>query len=101
MHRSLPITLLGILATAAFSPVAAQDIRPLRDDRAMHCYDFWEGTWYQLVDGQVDTTRTVFYVERDVHPAAFVERWRLVIDSATTLRATAIRAWDKTTRRWW
>jgi hypothetical protein len=100
MRYSLWLTLLGILTTAVAIPVRAQDTRALGDDPAMRYYDFWEGTWHQLVGGRVDTTRTAFYVRRDVHPAAFVERWRLVIDSTTTLHATALRAWDKTTRRW-
>jgi len=63
-------------------------------------YDFWPGTWYRIVDGVVDTTSTRFRVGRGVHPAAFEEKWRLVIDSATTITARASRAWDSASERW-
>lgn len=96
-HR---LSFLALLTVATGAPLPAQDSGALGDDPAMHYYDFWEGTWHQVIDGEADTTGTVFHVERDVHPAAFIERWRLVIDSTTTLHATALRAWDKTTRRW-
>lgn len=65
-----------------------------------HYYDFWPGTWYRVVDGVVDTASTRFRVERGVHPAAFEEKWRLVIDAATTITARAFRAWDSASGRW-
>lgn len=64
-----------------------------------HYFDFWEGEWQQVVDGRRDASRSWFRIRRDVHPAAFLEDWRLVIDGTTT-RATALRAWDKTAHRW-
>ena len=62
-------------------------------------YDFWPGTWVEVVDGRVDTSATTFTVRRSVHPAAFVENWRLVYDGAAH-RSTALRAWDQVAGRW-
>jgi hypothetical protein len=63
-------------------------------------FDFWEGAWYKFADGKIDTAGTYFKVTRDIHAAAFQEKWRLVIDSTTTLYATALRAWDKRDSKW-
>lgn len=78
---------------------AAQDLQRLSENLDTRYFNFWEGTWYQLIDGRVDTTGTIFRVRRDVHRAAFVEDWRLAIGQ-TRLRATALRAWDRTAGRW-
>ena len=51
-------------------------------------------------DGVADTAGTRFEVTPSVHPAAFEERWRLVLDDGQELRSTALRAWDKTAGRW-
>lgn len=93
--RLLALCALWAVAGAA----SAQDLEPLRETRDTRYFDFWEGTWYQVADGRVDTTRTVFRVRRSVHPAAFIEDWRLAIDTVV-MRATALRAWDKTSGRW-
>lgn len=47
-----------------------------------------------------DTAGTQFEVVPSVHPAAFEERWRLVLDDGQVLNSTALRAWDKTAERW-
>ncbi len=78
----------------------AQDIKPLEENAETKYYDFWTGTWYKTVNGKVDTASTYFQVVRSVHPASYLENWRMVIDSVTTLRAVALRAWDKTNNRW-
>jgi hypothetical protein len=95
-HALLVLFFVGLRLCAG----VAQDIRPLVDEPALHYFDFWEGTWYRVVDGQVDTTATRFIVTRGVHPGAWEERWRQRLDSATVLHATGLRAWDKTSRRW-
>lgn len=100
----MPMCRFGLIALASLAlglPTArAQNTRPLEADPGSRYYDFWPGTWFQVVNGAVDTTRTAFRVEVDVHRAAFVERWRLVIPPADTLHATALRAWDVTEDRW-
>jgi hypothetical protein len=92
---------LWLLVTLAGLPgvTTAQDLQPLRKGPDTRYFDFWEGTWCLLVDGRLDTTRNVFRVQRGPHPAAFLEDWRLVIDTVT-VRALALRAWDKTAGRW-
>lgn len=92
-----------ILLETSISPPKSAEVRSpvidsLRDDSRY--YDFWPGTWYRIVDGVVDTTSTRFRVEPGVHPAAFEEHWRLVIDSETTITARAFRAWDSASERW-
>jgi len=84
------------LAVLAFG----QDSKPLIENAETHYYDFWPGAWYRVVDGKMDTSSTRFIVTRSVHPAAYKEEWRMVIDSTTTVYATALRAWDKTNSRW-
>lgn len=93
---------IGMASSLAVSvrAVRAQDTRPLELTAETRYYDFWAGTWHEVVNGRVDTSATRFVVTRAVHPAAYLEEWRMVIDSATTLRAVALRAWDKTTSRW-
>jgi len=97
--------LCNVLATLLIvfdlsAPAFGQDIKPLIENAETHYFDFWPGTWYRVVNGKMDTTSTYFNVSRGVHPAAYEEEWRMVIDSTTTLRATALRAWDKTNSRW-
>jgi predicted enzyme related to lactoylglutathione lyase len=93
--RSIAILCIG-LPISGFG----QDTKPLTENAETHYYDFWPGTWYRIVNGKMDKASTRFKVSRSVHPAAFEEEWRMVIDSTTTMRATALRAWDKTNSRW-
>lgn len=88
------------LATLLGSVVAAQDTHPLVDERELHYFDFWSGTWNRVIDGRVDTSATRFVVTRGLHAGAWEERWRQRLDSTTVLHARAFRTWDKTTRRW-
>lgn len=90
---------LALLALAAAAPLAAQTTAPFADTPEAHYFDFWPGTWVEVVDGVPDTSATRFVVRRSVHPAAFEERWRLVFDGRA-LHATALRAWDRTAERW-
>jgi hypothetical protein len=78
----------------------AQDVirRPFPADARW--YDFWEGTWYRVVNGRPDSTSTRFVVRRGVHDASWEEDWRMVLDSATVVHAHAIRSWDATRDRW-
>jgi hypothetical protein len=92
--------LIGMLCIGLPTSGFGQDTKPLTENSETHYYDFWPGTWYRVVNGKMDTTSTCFKVSRSVHPAAFEEEWRMVIDSTTTMRATALRAWDKTNARW-
>jgi hypothetical protein len=94
------IAVLGFIAAIAGDSVRSQDLQPLDGHPSSHYFDFWEGTWHQLVNGRVDPSRTTFRVRRGIHRAAFVEEWQLVIDSASSMQATALRAWDKTAQRW-
>jgi hypothetical protein len=94
------IAVLGFIGTIGGDSVQAQDVQPLDDHPSSHYFDFWEGTWHQVVDGHADSNRTTFQVHRGVHRAAFIENWHLVIDSETSSQASALRAWDKTAQRW-
>ena len=78
----------------------AQDIKPLVQSEDTHYFDFWVGTWYVEENGKIDTAGTRFVVRRSVHPAAYVEEWRMDLNSNSTLTATALRGWDKTNNRW-
>lgn len=71
----------------------------MSDNPDAHYFDFWPGTWVEVVDGRPDTSATMFRVRRSVHPAAFEEHWRLVYDGEPH-ESTALRAWDQTTNRW-
>lgn len=82
------------------SLTVGQDIKPLIQSEDTHYYDFWVGTWYVEEEGRVDTAGTKFIVRQSVHPVAFAEEWRMVIGSDSPMNATAIRAWDKTNKRW-
>jgi hypothetical protein len=90
--------LLLILSICNF--IKAQDTKPFVPEGEAKYYDFWEGTWHKVINDKADTTSTRFIVTRNIHGAAWYEEWRMPIDSATTLRATALRAWDKTNNRW-
>jgi len=78
----------------------AQEViqRPFPADASW--FDFWEGTWYRVVDGRPDSTSTRFIVRRGVHPSSWEEDWRMRLDSVTVVNAHAIRSWDATRGRW-
>jgi hypothetical protein len=88
-----------MLLVASFKAVA-QDVKPFIPPPDAKYYDFWPGTWYRIVNDKVDTNSTRFIVTQNIHSAAWYEEWRMSIDSVTTLKATALRAWDKTNNRW-
>lgn len=81
------------------SGAAAQDAPAARGSEDSRYYDFWPGTWVEVVDGYPDTTATRFTVRRGVHAAAFEEEWRLFYDGAEH-RSRAFRAWDDALDRW-
>lgn len=91
--------LAGALLVAHAGAAAAQTDAPFVASEATRYYDFWPGTWAEVVDGEPDTTRTTFRVRRVVHPAAYEEAWKLVYDGAAH-HSTAIRAWDQVSERW-
>ncbi len=69
----------------------AQDKAKLDDSSY---YDFWEGDWYQVVDGVVrDKPR--FIVRRGMYASAFEESWQM-----EGYKAKAWRAWDTRTQQW-
>jgi hypothetical protein len=96
----MKLLMLLIFIFCASIPVLAQDTKPFVAEGDAKYYDFWEGTWYKIVNDKPDTAATRFKVSHNVHAAAWYEEWRMVIDSATTMKATALRAWDKTNNRW-
>jgi hypothetical protein len=78
----------------------AQDVirKPFPSDASY--FDFWEGTWYRVVNGRPDTTATRFIVRRGVHQSSWEEDWRMRLDSVTVINARGIRSWDATRGRW-
>ncbi|MFW6078372.1 MAG: hypothetical protein ACODAE_02045 [Gemmatimonadota bacterium] len=86
----------GLVAAAA---VSGQTDAPMPDSPEARYFDFWPGTWVEVVDGAPDTAATTFTVTRGVHRSAFEERWKLVYDGAAH-RSTALRAWDRVNERW-
>ena len=78
----------------------AQDVIRKPFPAEANYFDFWEGTWYRVVDGRPDTTATRFIVRRGVHPASWEEDWRMRLDSVTVVHARGIRSWDATRGRW-
>lgn len=88
---------LALIGQVAVARAQVEDSTSGSEDQRY--YDFWPGTWYRVVDGAIDTTGTRFNVRR-VYDAAFEETWRLVVDSTTTIAARALRAWDRSERRW-
>ncbi len=103
LHRihlgtGLSVGLVG--AVLLMAPVVrAQTDAAFVESDDTHYYDFWPGTWVEIVDGVVDTTAASFTVRRILHAAAFEEDWRLVYDGKAH-RSTALRAWDQVTNRW-
>lgn len=97
-HR-LCLAVCGLALLWQTPLVQAQTDAAMTESEDTHYYDFWPGTWAEVVDGKADTSATVFRVRRSVHPAAFEENWRQVYDGGT-YRATALRAWDQVNKRW-
>ncbi len=62
-------------------------------------YDFWPGTWIEIVDGKVDSSATRFVVKRSVSPASFEEEWTQVYDGVAH-KSVALRSWDQVNNRW-
>jgi hypothetical protein len=89
-----------LAAVLVLAPVAAAqtDSGYMQSDDT-HYYDFWPGTWIEVIDGVPDTTASRFEVKRSVNPSAFEERWRLVYDGESH-ESVAIRSWDQTNNRW-
>jgi len=93
------IFLVIIFSYCVFS-LKAQDVNAFSPEGDAKYYNFWEGTWYQVINNKADTSSSRFIVSKTVHPAGWYEKWRMVIDAKTTWTAEAIRAWDKTNNRW-
>ncbi len=89
--------MIGILTMP--SAVGAQAGEPTSGSEEARYFDFWPGTWVEVVDGHPDPSATTFTVCRSVHPAAFEERWKLVYEGAAH-HSTALRAWDEANDRW-
>lgn len=92
-------TLLGLALLCQVSLALAQTDAAMTESEEIRYYDFWPGTWVEVVDGRPDTSATRFTVRRGVHPAAFEEEWRLVYDGAAH-HSVALRAWDQVANRW-
>jgi hypothetical protein len=89
--------LVMIAACTIAMPASGQGTAPSSPEARY--YDFFPGAWYELKDGVRDTVPT-FTIRRGVHPAAFDEAWRLVIDSGRVSRSTGVRAWDQLSGKW-
>jgi hypothetical protein len=87
------------LALMVQCAVAQTDAAPPSSPEMMY-FDFWPGTWAQIVDGRADPKASSFRVTRSIHAAAFEEEWRQVDDQRGVRLARAIRAWDQVTNRW-
>jgi hypothetical protein len=77
----------------------AQTDAAMEESEDTHYYDFWPGTWVEVVDGVVDTSATIFTVRRSVSAASYEEDWRLVYDGESH-ESKALRAWDQVNERW-
>ena len=95
--RRPPRLLLVVLAAVCLSAVPA--VGQEHESPEARYFDFWPGTWVEVVDGDPDPTATTFTVRRSVHESAFEERWKLVYEG-TEHHSVAVRAWDPTTGRW-
>ncbi|MDX1643634.1 MAG: hypothetical protein R3244_04665 [Thermoanaerobaculia bacterium] len=72
----------------------AQDDSNQRAPAAISYYDFWPGTWHQVVDEVVEEEPR-FEVQRGLHPNSFEELWHM-----DGYEAKAWRVWDETAERW-
>ncbi|NNM34421.1 MAG: hypothetical protein HKO53_15190 [Gemmatimonadetes bacterium] len=97
IRASLTLCALALLWQ---TPAAqAQTDAAMIESEDTHYYDFWPGTWVEVIDGRADTLATTFTVRRSVHPAAYEESWRQVYDGGS-YQSTALRAWDQVAGRW-
>ena len=83
----------SVLAALLVAPPAAQD-----PDESRY-YDFWPGTWCELVDDRPNPDGSRFIVTQGVHASAYDEEWQQVIDGRRLI-SSATRAWDPVERRW-
>ncbi len=88
MRSSLIVTLFSILA---LSSLAQEDSKH---------FDFWEGTWHQIIDGKVDTTATRFEVGRGIHRYFLAESWYMAEPDGSRFKAFGLRAWDEVNNTW-
>ena len=95
----LRFLLNGAILLSIVQVGSAQTDAAMQESEDTHYFDFWPGTWVEVVDGVADTSATVFKVRQSVNPAAFEEDWRLVYDGKAHY-STALRAWDQVTNRW-
>ena len=63
-------------------------------------FDFWEGTWYQVIDGKPDTTATRFIVQKGINEFTFIESWTMVATKDDILNASGLRSWDELNKKW-
>lgn len=91
--------IVALVLAGVVGPLYGQTDEPMEDSFEAHYFDFWPGTWVEVVDGTPDRSATTFEVSQGVHRAAFEERWRLVY-GGTDHNSTALRAWDRVKERW-
>jgi hypothetical protein len=82
-----------LLSVATWSH--AQDMNPLVLTEDAKYFNFWEGTWYGINDNNSIDTTLRFQVKRSVHPASFLEEWKM-----GNGKSFALRSWDKTNGKW-
>lgn len=95
----LMLCIAATLSLSGIPPAFAQTDAPFVPSDDTDYFDFWPGTWVEVVHGQPDTSATRFTVRRSVNPAAFVEEWRQVYDGAAH-QSIALRGWDQVTNTW-
>lgn len=94
--RRWPLLFISVIV-GSFSPSPASgQEEPSSESRY---YDFWPGTWVEVVDGCPDASATTFTVRRSVGESVFEERWTLVYEGGEH-RSAALRAWDTAAGRW-
>lgn len=57
-------------------------------------YDFWEGNWHQVIEGEVSSSPR-FEVIRGLYPSSFEEKWHM-----EGYEAKALRGWDSVSQTW-
>lgn len=62
-------------------------------------YNFWEGNWYAVENGKIDTTINWFKVKRGINPLVFEEDWSMGAPDNQS-KAKGIRAWDVVNQTW-
>lgn len=84
------LALSTLIITLIYVDVSAQQTTP----HDSTYYDFWEGNWYQVVDGKVEGEPR-FQVERGIYHSSFEEKWQM-----EGYKAKAWRGWDSSTNSW-